>query len=245
MAADGPYYRDALALAHHEGFAAHAARCAPGILALLEPVRQRNGLVLELGCGSGHLTRQLADAGHRVIATDASPAMLALTRRHVAGAADIRCLALPDDALPDADAVVAVGHVLSYLADEAAIHRALAAAARALRPGGVLAIDLCDLAFGLPTGDVRVWRREGWVLVTEYSRPSHNRFVRDLTVFTRSGDSCWRRDDERHENVLVDTASIPAILARHGVEAEVRSSFGTERLPHGLAVVVGHRPLPR
>jgi methylase of polypeptide subunit release factors len=62
------------------GFGFHADMCAPGILRLLEPLLDRNGVVLELGCGSGLLTRYLVDAGHRVIATDASPAMLALAR---------------------------------------------------------------------------------------------------------------------------------------------------------------------
>jgi SAM-dependent methyltransferase len=81
-----PYYRGDLALVHDLGFGFHADRCAPGILALLEPVRQRRGLVLELGCGTGRLTRHLVDAGHRVLATDASPAMLERARRAVPGA---------------------------------------------------------------------------------------------------------------------------------------------------------------
>src|SRR5947209_3159959 len=66
-----PYYRDDLALVHHLGFGFHADMCAPGILRLLEPVLTREGVVLELGCGSGLLTKYLVDAGHRVIATDA------------------------------------------------------------------------------------------------------------------------------------------------------------------------------
>ena len=72
------YYRQDLALVHHVGFGFHADRVAPGILKLLGPILERNGLVVELGCGSGLLTRYLTEAGHRVIATDASPAMLAL-----------------------------------------------------------------------------------------------------------------------------------------------------------------------
>jgi 2-polyprenyl-3-methyl-5-hydroxy-6-metoxy-1,4-benzoquinol methylase len=107
-----PYYRRDLALAHHLGFGFHAEACAPGILALLAPVLARGGLVLELGCGSGLLTRDLTSAGHRVVATDASPAMLELARGY-APRADIRQLALPADPLPRADAVVSVGHVLS------------------------------------------------------------------------------------------------------------------------------------
>ena len=80
-----PYYRDDLALVHHRGFGFHADLCAPGILELLAPVRERDGLVLEVGCGSGLLTRYLVDAGHRVLATDASPAMLELARETAAG----------------------------------------------------------------------------------------------------------------------------------------------------------------
>src|SRR4051794_21145697 len=106
-AADRPYYQADLARVHHLGFGFHADQCAPGILALLEPVRERGGLVLEVGCGSGLLTKHLVDAGHRVVATDASPAMLDLAREHAPGAEDIRQLVLPDDPLPAADAIVA------------------------------------------------------------------------------------------------------------------------------------------
>src|ERR687898_2825629 len=104
------YYQDDLALVHHRGFGFHADMCAPGIVALLAPVRERSGLVVELGCGSGLLTRHLVDAGHRVVATDASPAMLQLARQLAPDAEDVRRITLPDDPIPPADAIVGVGH---------------------------------------------------------------------------------------------------------------------------------------
>jgi len=238
-----PLYRRDLALVHHKGFGAHADACAPGILALLEPVLAAGGLVVELGCGSGLLTRHLVAAGHRVLATDASPAMLALARETVPAGAELRRLTLPDDPVPAADAVVSVGHTLSYLPDEAAVDRALVAAAEALRPGGVLALDLCDLAWGAArTGapnDARV--AADWAIVTAFSVPASNRFVREITTFVRAGDGTWRRDDERHDNVLVDTSLVPGLLAAHGVDARVLPSFGAETLPAGLVAVVGRR----
>jgi 2-polyprenyl-3-methyl-5-hydroxy-6-metoxy-1,4-benzoquinol methylase len=97
-----PYYGDDLALVHHRGFAFHAEACAPGTLRLLEPIRRRGGLVLEIGCGSGLLTEKLVNAGHRVIATDASPAMLRLARTAAPGAETILQLTLPDDPIPEA-----------------------------------------------------------------------------------------------------------------------------------------------
>jgi SAM-dependent methyltransferase len=240
------YYRPDLARVHHEGYAFHADRCAPGILRLLEPVRAAGGTVLELGAGSGHLTRHLLAAGHRVIATDASPAMLDLLEEGFAtdratGRLEVAALALPHDPVPACDAVVSVGHVLSYLDTEADVRDALAAAAEALRPGGVLAVDLCDPDYH-EAQDLTVARSrsgEGWLLVVTYSRPDPGRFVRHITTFVRRDDGLWRRDDEDHANVLVDPAPLPELLARHGVAADVGQSFGDEALPPRLVTVVG------
>ena len=247
MTEQEPYYRRDLSWIHHQGFAAHPEACAPEIVELLQPVRERGGLVLELGCGSGLLTKRLVDAGLQVIATDASPAMLDLARRFVSGAVDIRRLVLPDEPLPASDAVVSVGHVLSYLGDEDAIDRALVAIARALRPGGVLALDICDLEYGAARIDAPGLGRAGddWAIVTEFSVPEPNRFVREMTTFVQDDDGSWRRGHERHDNTLIDTDRIPALLAEHGIASAVGSSFGTVQLPVGLRTVIGHRPAER
>lgn len=62
-------YRADLAAAHNRAFGFHTDNCAPDILALSQPNRARDGLVLEIGCGSGLRTRHLLDADHRVIAS--------------------------------------------------------------------------------------------------------------------------------------------------------------------------------
>jgi SAM-dependent methyltransferase len=233
------YYQPDLALVHALGYGQHGDNCAPGILSLLSGVR--DGLVLELGCGAGALTRHLLAAGHRVIATDASAAMLDLARAALGPDVDLRQLVLPDDPLPAVDAIVSTGHVISYLPDAAAIDRALIAMAGALRPGGVLAIDVCDLEFGRVRAGEPDFGRVGpeWAVITEFSEPAPDVFVRDITTFVPDGAGAWRRSHEQHRNVLVDTGAIPGLLAEHGVTATVGSSFGTEQLPPGLRTVVG------
>ena len=235
------YYQHDLALIHARGFGEYADRCAPGLLDLLAPVR--GGLVLELGCGAGAMTRHLLAAGHRVIATDASAAMVELARAALGADVDVRQLVLPDDPLPAADAIVSVGHAISYLPDAAAVDRALVAMAGALRPGGVLALDVCDLELGrIRAGELPVGRAgPDWAVIAEFSAPAPDRVVRDITTFVPDGAGARRRGRERHEYVLVDTSLIPVLLASCGVTATVASAFGTAELPPGLRAVTGVR----
>jgi ubiquinone/menaquinone biosynthesis C-methylase UbiE len=101
------------------------------------------GRVLEIGCGAGRLTMQLAERGLQVEAIDASPGMVELTaeraRRagfaesvHVA-VADVHALPFPDGAF---DLVVAVG-VLPWLHTPAS---AVLEMARVLSQGGELVV---------------------------------------------------------------------------------------------------------
>ena len=244
MGSDDPYYRAALARIHHEGFGFHADACAPGILHHLAPIRERDGLVLEVGCGSGLLTKHLTDAGHRVIASDASPAMLDIARAHAPDALEHRQIALPDDPLPEVDAIVSTGHALSYIDTQERLEAALVACARALRPGGVLAVDLEDLS----TRDAQmarpsaVWVGDDWAMFMERVSDGPTHFARVQTLFVQEDDGRYRREHERHDNVLIDVPGVvPPLLEAEGLDVTVGLSFGAETNMEGLMVVVATR----
>ena len=107
------------------------------------------------------------------------------------------------------------------------------ACAAALRPGGVFAVDLCDLRYGEARRDDPNHGRveDGWAIVTRFDLPRPNLFVREMTTFVREDDGSWRRDDERHENVLLDTARIPASSPRTASTSAWRSPSATSRTP--------------
>src|SRR5687768_4158361 len=73
-------YGHDLAYIHHAGFSEFAESAAPGLLEILWKHAIRDGLVVEIGCGSGILARELTRAGFDVLGFDASPAMIALAR---------------------------------------------------------------------------------------------------------------------------------------------------------------------
>jgi SAM-dependent methyltransferase len=170
-----PYYGSDLAWVHHVGYSHHAEQTGPGVVALLREGGLAPGAsVLDVGCGSGLLARQLRAAGFAVRGVDASPAMLELARDCEPDAKfDVVSLPTglqPGDtgALPQSDAVVSTGHVLNYLDTRAQIAQALGELARAVRPGGLLAIDLMTEAFCHKRGldQIHAKVQEDWVIVT-------------------------------------------------------------------------------
>jgi len=242
-----PYYRDSLAWVHHAGYAGYVLNAERGIVERL----RRHGLepgqrVLDIGCGSGLLARALLAQGYAVAGVDASPAMIGLARELAPGG-DFRAIALPtrrrpgeDGALPAADAIVSTGHVLNYVGSRDDIALALAELAAALRPGGLLAIDLMTERYAeardLRHPHARV--EDDWTIVTRFSRPAPHRFDREITVFRRV-DGLWRRSDEHHANVTFEADDAIALLREHDVDARCEPAFGDETLPEGLVVIAG------
>ncbi len=244
-----PYYWTDLAWVHHVGYAHHVEHTCTGILQLLHDVAVLQGAcVLDVGCGSGLLARKLLDAGFAVQGVDASPAMIELARNHAAGAR-FDVVRLPTGrptgtagALPAADAVVSTGHVLNYLDSRADIAQALGELARAVRPGGLLAIDLMTERFAQARdiNAVHAKAEKDWAIITRFSRPEPHRFDRKITVFRLDGDH-WRRSDEHHRNVTFEVDEALHVLKDNGIDAHPRAAFGAETLPEGLAVLAGIR----
>jgi predicted TPR repeat methyltransferase len=144
----GPGYVRALFDAYAPRFERHLVeglgyRGPALIRAALEAERRplRFAGVLDLGCGTGLMARALSGCCESIAGVDLSPGMLAEARRGglYARLAEGDLLAfLEREPAGTADLVVAAD-VLVYVADLAPV---LAAAARALRPGGLLAMTL-------------------------------------------------------------------------------------------------------
>jgi ubiquinone/menaquinone biosynthesis C-methylase UbiE len=119
----------------------------------------RGSKVVEVGCGTGKLTRLLAERGLRVEAVDPGPELIEIARRHV-GRSSVRfhVARFEDVALP-AGAFEAVFSATAFHWVDPAI--GWSKAARLLRPGGVLAL-LAHVGGGANllglTGVLAAWR---------------------------------------------------------------------------------------
>jgi len=105
---------------------------SPAFFELVPPPR---GRTLEVGCGEGRVTRDLARLGHRVVAVDPVAALIQLARETDADNDYLRC---DSAALPFADGAFNLAVFYNSLMDVDDMEASLQEAARVLRPSGTL-----------------------------------------------------------------------------------------------------------
>ena len=210
----GAVYGSDLAFIHQTGFNTVAVAAAGEVIAAL----RKNG------CKS---------------ARDQSPAFVKLAKK-TAPRAKIRPGSIHDAAIPECEAVTAIGEVLNYVGGSRTKGRALTPLfkriARALPRGGLFLFDVI-LPGGKPALGGRGWRGgEDWAVMTEASEDKKGRrIIRDITTF-RETKRGWRRSRERHVQYLYTREEIMAALADAGFSVKVQRRYGPlDMLPRRLA----------
>jgi SAM-dependent methyltransferase len=238
-------YRDDLAYIHDTGFGHLAASAGPMLIAQLQRAGIRSGLVVDLGCGSGIMARQLRDAGYDIIGIDLSESLLEIARRRVPdGTFRVGSFATAD--IPPCVAVTAIGEVFNYTFDAencaAARHRAWQRIASALLPGGLLMFDMAAPARAPSASQRNYFEGTDWaILVETEGNASRTLLTRRMTTFRKLWD-LYRRDFEVHQLQLVEESEVLASLKAFGFNTETFASYGSQALPEGLVGYLARRP---
>ncbi|MEK6300606.1 MAG: class I SAM-dependent methyltransferase [Acidobacteriota bacterium] len=242
------YYKEDLAFIHDAGFSEWALKSALGLLDILKRNGIRDGLVVDLGCGSGVWAHALSKAGFEVLGIDISESMIDIARKKVP-AAEFRVASIYDIRIPPCKAVTSISECLNYVfgsGHDGKMRQLFDRVYDALTPGGVFVFDVVE------PGQVKSETRtkgftegDGWVVLVEKEEDSGRCVLtRRITSFRKVG-SQYRRSDEVHRQRLFKSADIARELRRAGFKVITRRGYGRYRLPPAHAVLIARKPVRR
>ncbi|MFY9926945.1 MAG: class I SAM-dependent methyltransferase [Streptosporangiaceae bacterium] len=185
--------------------------------------------ILELGSGTGRITRPLTGLGHPVVAVDESPEMLA----HVRGAETV-CARIEDlDLGRQFDAVLLASHLIN--ADDIAARAAfLDACRRHVSADGCVVVQMHAPAW-FETAAESESKRDGIVFrMRDISRPAPD--LVSATVEYADGDRVWTQNFTARR---LDDEGLAAVLAAAGLRLD---RFLTDDRTWFRAVVTGRPP---
>jgi SAM-dependent methyltransferase len=239
-------YKDDLAFIHDAGFGGMARAAG---LVLIDALRKRGfdrGTVVDLGCGSGILSRALVEAGYDVLGIDLSPAMIALARERVPdGTFRVESLVTVD--LPPCVGVAAIGECFNYLFDRGntirSLSKLLGRIHQALEPEGLLLFDVAEPGRvpGLGPRRLFVDAADWAVLVVSEEDPRRRVLTRSITSFRRIGE-LFRRDHEVHRQRLIPRAELTERLRKLGFRVRILRGYGPVSFPAAVAGFLARKP---
>ena len=238
-------YRKDLAYIHDAGFSDYARAAAPGLLAILHTHGVADGVIVDLGCGSGRWARELNRAGYSVLGVDQSSDMIRMARR-IAPRSRFQVASLLTVKLPACDAITSIGECFNYCFDKrnsrGQILRLFRRAFKALRPGGVFIFDVAEPA-RIPKQPENKWMAgPDWaVLVNIDGDKKRETLQRQIVSFRKAGKQ-YRRSEEIHRLQLYRASELVKDLASCGFQARTVAGYGRFRFPRGIAGAVAIKP---
>ena len=180
-------------------------------------------IILDLACGTGSLTWELARRGYEMIGADRSPDMLAQAAAKDPEGCETAPIFLCQpmeqlDLYGTIDACVCCLDSVNYMTRPAALARAFRRVHTFLMPGGVLLFDINtpEKLRGLD-GQVFLDEREDAYVVwrAEFS-PRRSLCTYGQDLFTLEADGRWSRREEVHEEYAYEPAQLEELLEQAG-----------------------------
>lgn len=211
------------------------------LVGLLQEYQVPRGLVLELGCGTGKMTRLLAKAGYDMIGVDCSEEMLQIAREadwqenpDTSGILYLLQDMREFELYGTVGAVVSVCDSINYILEEADLLKVFRLVNNYLDPGGVFIFDMNTLYKYreiLGEGTICENREEGSFIWENFYEEQEQINQYDLTLFIREPGSpgLYRKYEETHFQRGYRLERIQELLQQAGMEfVEAYEAFTRE-----------------
>lgn len=194
---------------------------------LLDILRQYNiteGLVAELGCGTGKMTRRLAESGYDMIGIDNSYEMLGIAMEHPAEGILYLCQDMRTFELyGTVAAVVSVCDSMNYIVEYAELVEVIRLVNNYLDPGGIFVFDLNTLykyRSQLADNTFAENRAQGSFIWENTFDETTGINEYDLTLYIQEEEDpdCFMRFEEVHYQRAYEIEEIKKAVSEGGME---------------------------
>ena len=194
------------------------------LLREFEKEKIASGLVLDLGCGTGRMTRLLAENGYDMIGVDVSEEMLMIARDISAETEDGILYLLQDmrefELYGTVRAVVSVCDSMNYIMEEEDLFQVFSLVNNYLDPGGLFVFDLNTIykyEKMLADNTICETREEGSFIWENYYDCKERVNEYDLTLFIREEGDLYRKYEETHFQRAYSIRKVKELLERAGL----------------------------
>lgn len=192
------------------------------LISLLKKYQVPKGLILELGCGTGKMTRLLSKAGYDMIGVDNSQEMLQKAMEQDHEGILYLCQDMREFELyGTVAAVVGICDSLNYILEEEELLQVFRLVNNYLDPGGVFIFDLNTLyKYRELLGESTICenREEGSFIWENYYDPEEMLNQYDLTLFIRQKGGLYKRYEETHFQRAYSEEQIRSLVKEAGME---------------------------
>ena len=185
----------------------------------------RDGLVLELGCGTGTVTEMLADAGYDMIGIDNSEEMLAEAMEKRAESGHDILYLLQDmqdfELYGTVRAVISVCDSMNYLTDEEDLEYLFALVNNYLDPQGIFLFDMNTVyKYQTMIGNTTIAEnRDEGSFIWENSYDEETGInTYELALFIPREDGLYEKDEEVHYQRAYSLEKIKELIGKAGME---------------------------
>lgn len=194
------------------------------LIGLLKEYGVSDGLVLELGCGTGKMTRLLAEAGYDMTGVDNSQEMLQIARE--AGQEEDNILYLLQDMREfelygTVKAVVSICDSMNYILEEADLLAVFRLVNNYLDPGGIFIFDLNTIyKYQELMGETTICenREEGSFIWDNFYEEAEHLNQYDLTFFIKEENGLYRKYEETHFQRGYELEQVKILIEQAGME---------------------------
>ena len=208
------------------------------VAGLLEAYEIRDGLVLDLGCGTGSLTELLAEKGYDMIGADCSEDMLEIAgEKKEKSGYDILYL-LQDmrkfELYGTVRAVVSICDSMNYIMSEEELLQVFRLVNNYLDPEGIFIFDMNTIyKYRELLGDATIAEnREACSFIWENSWYEEERVNEyDLTIFEKEENGLFRKYTETHFQRAYEIKTVKRLIQEAGMEFVAVFDAFTKKAP--------------